>query len=94
MVYEVITDCGFIFYILSQAIHRFLYFNDIEIIVLVHRCMLLLLPIIDGPPPVRVNAPCKVSLCRSGPLHVKPKGFVGCTRLIILFIRKSFLMAH
>ena len=46
---------------MPQAIHRFLYFNDVEMIMLVHRCMLLLLPIIDGPPPVRVNAPSKVS---------------------------------
>jgi len=46
---------------MPQAIRKFLYFNDIEIITSVHRCMLLLLPIIDGPPPVRVNAPSKVS---------------------------------
>lgn len=52
---------GFYFSVVSQAIHRFLYFNDVEIIMLLHRCMLLLLPIVDGPPPVRVNAPRKVS---------------------------------
>lgn len=46
---------------MPQAIHRFLYFNDVEIIISLHRCMLLLLPIVDGPPPVRVNAPSKVS---------------------------------
>ena len=64
MVYEVITDCGFIFFtIVLQAIHKFLYFNDIEIILLLHRCLLLLLPIVDGPPPVRVNAPMKVRGC-------------------------------
>lgn len=62
MVYEVITDCGFaFFYCIYQAIHKFLYFNDTEMIISVHRCMLLLLPIVDGPPPVRVNAPRKVS---------------------------------
>ena len=44
-----------------QAIHRFLYFNDTEMIMSVHRCMLLLLLIVDGPPPVRVNAPSKVN---------------------------------
>ena len=46
---------------MPQAIHRFLYFNDVEVIISVHRCMLLLLPIVDGPPPVKVDAPSKVS---------------------------------
>ena len=44
-----------------QAIHRFLYFNDVEVIISVHRCMLLLLPIVDGPSPLKVDAPSKVS---------------------------------
>ena len=64
MVYEVVSDCGFKFllFMLSQAIHKFLYFNDVEIIISVHRCMLLLLPIVNGPPPLKVNAPSKVSV--------------------------------
>lgn len=74
---------GLYFYILPQAIHRFLYFNDVEIIVLVHRCMLLLLPIIDGPAPVRVNAPSKVSS-----IYLAQK-FVWA--LVIYYIQKNLV---
>ncbi|XP_065885929.1 TELO2-interacting protein 2-like isoform X2 [Dysidea avara] len=45
--------------VVYEAIHKFLYFGDVNIIWSVHRCLWLLLPIIDGPSPVRVDAPCK-----------------------------------
>ena len=90
MVYEVITDCGFIFLYSPQAIHRYLYFNDVEMTALVHRCMLLLLPIIDGPPPVRVSAPSKVSWS----LTREANRFYWLHKTDNLFIRKSFLVAH
>ena len=53
-------DCHMISDDITQAIKSMLYIREVSIIHALHDCLVILLPVLEGPPPITVTAPRKV----------------------------------